>query len=317
MSSIQKTNLFVLFLFVLQFILGLFWSSLMTMVNMPIVINMILSQICMFGIPTILYFIITKSNVKDTLSIKPISPLNILIIVAISIFIQPIMTVLSALTTIFFPNNVTTMLTETAKIPIWLTIIATALTPAIFEEIIFRGIVFSGYRTTSLLKASIMTGLLFGLIHCDAQQFLYAFVMGIFFCFLVYRTGSIFASMISHFTINGSQVLISTILMSSMSSEELLKSTTNTNISDIIASLISSIFLACITAPILILLIWAFIKINKKPEIPEGKIYYNIPKQKQDFIAGKPLAGILLIYFLQVIIIPFAYIIVYVFQNIT
>ena len=60
MNSIKNTNKFVLVLFLNQLILSLFWGLVMDFLNVPLVLNLILSQICVFGIPATLYFIYTK-----------------------------------------------------------------------------------------------------------------------------------------------------------------------------------------------------------------------------------------------------------------
>ena len=314
MNSIKNTNKFVLVLFLNQLILSLFWGLVMDFLNVPLVLNLILSQICVFGIPATLYFIYTKESPKKVLRLNPISFVNILLIIGISIFIQPIMTLLSAITSIFFTNNVSELLIETDNIPLWLMLIGTALTPAIFEELFFRGIVFYGYKTTSLIKASLMTGLLFGLMHMDLQQFLYAFAMGTVFCFLVYKTKSIFASVISHFTINASQIALYSLFTSSLTTSEIDMSL-NPTFMDVMASIFSSILLVVASLPFLALLIWAFLKVNKNTKIDTDEIYYNLPKNMQEPIATKSLAFAVGIFFLQVIIIPviviFIYIILY------
>ena len=55
--------------------------------------------------------------------------------------------------------------------------------------------------------ASILAcALLFALLHLNPQQFLYAFLVGFIFCFLVERTDSLYASILPHMIINGTTV---------------------------------------------------------------------------------------------------------------
>ena len=53
--------------------------------------------------------------------------------------------------------------------------------------------------------------LFFGIFHLDAQQFLYAAVLGFIFSLVVRITNSIYASMIMHFIINGTYVTLAKI----------------------------------------------------------------------------------------------------------
>jgi membrane protease YdiL (CAAX protease family) len=50
-------------------------------------------------------------------------------------------------------------------------------------------------------------------MHLNGQQFLYAFVLGSIFAYIVRVSGSIFTSMIAHFTVNGIQVTMAEISM--------------------------------------------------------------------------------------------------------
>ena len=51
-------------------------------------------------------------------------------------------------------------------------------------------------------KAILMSGFLFGLMHFDFQKLLGTFLLGVLIGFIVYRTNSIFAGMMAHFTNN-------------------------------------------------------------------------------------------------------------------
>ena len=72
----------------------------------------------------------------------------------------------------------------------------------------FRGLIFSRYKKIGLDKAVLATGLIFAIAHFSPQQFLYAFFIGALFCVFVHKTQSILASVIPHFIINTSQVIL-------------------------------------------------------------------------------------------------------------
>ncbi len=302
-NSIKKTNKFLLFVLIFQVIVGFTWVSFTASLNVNPALEMILIQFITFGIPTIIYFFITKENPKQVLSIRPISILNILIIIGISIFVQPFMNVLSGITSLFFENNAENIINGTINLPLWVTLLSTALTPAIFEEIVFRGIVFNGYKTTSIVKACFMCGLFFGITHMNIQQFSYTIVMGILFAFLVYKTKSIFASMISHFTINGTQVVMSS-LASTIRTNQAVETSLAISTSERIIAILVLLFIALIVSPIFVLLIKAFLKVNKNNTIEDDIIHYNIPKEQQEPIFNIYLIFILVVFFIEVILLP-------------
>jgi hypothetical protein len=66
-----------------------------------------------------------------------------------------------------------------------------------------RGVILGNYKHVSIKKAALMNGLMFGILHLNINQFVYAFVLGVVMAYIVYYTGSIFPSMLLHFCING------------------------------------------------------------------------------------------------------------------
>lgn len=81
-------------------------------------------------------------------------------------------------------------------------IFASAVLPAFCEEFANRGMLLSGLKELGLKKAIIISGLIFGLMHLNIGQFGYAFLIGMFFAFVFFATGSIWPSIIIHFMNN-------------------------------------------------------------------------------------------------------------------
>lgn len=294
---------------IFQIFLSFIWAFVARAMNWGVPASIIASQVFIFGLPIAVYFIITKEPVLDTLSIRPISFINVLLVIMMAIFVQPFMSALSAVTSIFFPNAASDLFGETFSysLPVLLGMIA--ILPAIFEEAFFRGVILSGYRKVGILKSCIITGLLFGLMHANLQQLLYASVMGIAFAFLVYVTRSIFASVIAHFTINASQVILSYSIMSRYGEKMFTQPQAPLNIGDIIMSLISIGLLCFITAPVLILLVWVFIKYNKVKNPPAPKFSgapYRPARGSEESFFDIPFCLSILVYTIFVIVLPAA-----------
>ena len=90
-----------------------------------------------------------------------------------------------------------------------LLVLVSAITPAICEEIIFRGMILNGLRTKFNDYASIaLSAFMFALIHGNLQQFIYPFLLGLIYGWLCLRTGSVIPSIIAHFVNNFLVVLL-------------------------------------------------------------------------------------------------------------
>lgn len=50
---------------------------------------------------------------------------------------------------------------------------------------------------------------MFGCMHMNLNQFIYAFALGVYLAFLVEATGSVFSSMLAHFTLNATSTVMS------------------------------------------------------------------------------------------------------------
>ena len=204
---IKRGNLFMLILVLYMMAVGMILSFLRLEIS-SYYLNIFLFIIS-FGLPFLIYLKVIKAKPQDILPLKPLGGLNILLIICVSFLFLPLLMAISAVSSLMFDNNVELFFDEMAGYSIFHMLILVALLPAILEEIIFRGIVLSNLKNISIKKAACISGLFFALIHMDLQQFLYAFIMGIVFCYMTYYTKSIYAAVLSHFTINAAMVLLS------------------------------------------------------------------------------------------------------------
>jgi membrane protease YdiL (CAAX protease family) len=78
-----------------------------------------------------------------------------------------------------------------------------ALTPAICEEFLFRGLVqYNLSKATNHKLGFIITGVIFAMYHANPFSFIPLIALGIYFGYLVYKSGSIFLAMLAHFVNN-------------------------------------------------------------------------------------------------------------------
>ena len=162
-----------------------------------------------YAVPVIVFFIISKDVMrKDVLSLKALPLRDILCLCTIGLFIQPLLLIVSALSSLISPNNVPAAIQSYSTVSFWQTFAIIAFLPGIMEEIIFRGIILSNYKNVPFKQTAVVTGFIFAMAHSDLQQFPYTFIMGMLFVFLVHRSGSILASIVPHMIINAVQSLI-------------------------------------------------------------------------------------------------------------
>ena len=79
-----------------------------------------------------------------------------------------------------------------------------ALSPAICEEVLFRGVILSSLKDKIPPSLCIIiVGFLFGVFHMHIFRMFPTALLGMALTFIVYRTGSIYLSVIAHFFNNG------------------------------------------------------------------------------------------------------------------
>ena len=78
-----------------------------------------------------------------------------------------------------------------------------AVTPAIMEELFFRGLIMGVFRKFTNIHVAIwVTGILFSLLHLQILGFFPRMALGIVFGYLCYWSGSLFPCIIAHFVNN-------------------------------------------------------------------------------------------------------------------
>jgi sodium transport system permease protein len=93
--------------------------------------------------------------------------------------------------------------------PLWVSLVALALTPAICEEALFRGPILLGLRQRfSMATACVLTGILFGILHGDLWRFVPTSLLGALLAWVALASGSIVPAMVVHFFNNGALTVL-------------------------------------------------------------------------------------------------------------
>lgn len=211
MKKIKEANIYFLIILLLQLFLPVY--MLFKVLNITdIRIMLTLNHIIVFIIPAIIYLLLTRQSPKKVLRLNKLYLKDILIIIGLAFVCQPIMTFFSLISQFFFENEIGNFVGEIVNTPYWILLLLVAVLPAITEEITVRGVVLSGYDNKNTYVACIASGLIFGIMHLDPQQFLYATVLGFILALVVRITNSIFAASIMHFIINGTSITIQKVI---------------------------------------------------------------------------------------------------------
>lgn len=77
------------------------------------------------------------------------------------------------------------------------------VTPAVFEELAFRGLVFGVLaKHTRLIEALLVSSVAFAILHLNVMALFSHTAMGLWFCWLRWRSGSLWPGMLAHFLHN-------------------------------------------------------------------------------------------------------------------
>jgi len=208
-SPLKKSALFGIFLLAFYFGGAVLIKFILKRYNIHLtnVQIILMSQLGLVLVPVIIYFLVTRDNIIKTLKLYPISFTCLVKVILFAFCIQPLVMTVSAIGNLFFTNYTTnTIIGLSNALPYPVMLLLAAMLPAIIEEISTRGIILSGFKGQLTFPSAVINGLIFAILHGNVQQGLYAFILGFVFVYLVNAAGSIFASMVAHFIINGTSV---------------------------------------------------------------------------------------------------------------
>ena len=311
MKKVLKGNIYFLIILLLEIFAPIVLLPIYKFVGVTdIRIVLLINHIVLFLLPALIYLLINKLSIKQTLRLNRLYLKDTLLIILLGFIVQPVMMFFSLISSFFFNNEVGAFVSEITSTPYILLLGLIALLPSITEEVTIRGIVLSGYDNQNKYIAALITGLFFGILHLDPQQFLYATALGFLFAIVVRITNSIYASMIMHFIINGTSVTLAKIASMIMDIFPNINEGTdftlkNISISEKMILIFSYGFLAIIFSVFVFLIIYYLDKINKKRNIEDinsedkKEVYQKNTKER---MINLPFVLIIVIYIVYMVI---------------
>lgn len=171
-------------------------------------LGVIFSQVCLV-LPTVIYLLVNRMSYTETVRLRKMRLQDILLTLLFGILIGPVHTLINALSLVFSTGVIGfTVIDIVQEVPFLGGIVLVAVLPAIAEETVYRGAFYNEYSKIHVLKAALLSGFLFGIMHGNINQFCYALILGILLALLVEATGSILSSMLVHFWINASSTVL-------------------------------------------------------------------------------------------------------------
>lgn len=179
--------------------------------RMPVYVSILISQALVFC-PFFFYCKRKHIKIREFIPYRKMNLASIVLTVVCTYLMYPLIIVVNAISMIFTTSGSAQVMDMMQGQSLVLNLLFMALLPACVEEFAFRGVLFQTYRKSRMLPAVLLSGFLFGCMHMNLNQFMYAFVLGVYLAFLVEATGSIFSSMIAHFTLNATSTVMTFLL---------------------------------------------------------------------------------------------------------
>ncbi|MCA9524018.1 MAG: CPBP family intramembrane metalloprotease [Myxococcales bacterium] len=173
--------------------------------------GLLLSQYLLLALPVVLLLVVRRADPVDALALRLPSWRGVAGVVALGLSSWVILVGWQELQNrvLPLPRELLRGLDGLVELPrtpqgIALLFFGVALTPAICEELVFRGLLFSALARRLSGRATVaLTAVAFGLFHLSIHRFVGTAFLGLLMGLAVWRTGSIVSSMLFHALHNG------------------------------------------------------------------------------------------------------------------
>ena len=151
-----------------------------------------------------------KADVRDIFPLKTPRVVNSIGVVMMWIGVMLLEMALLCVIAVFFPEQFfgvqSGMQDQFMGIPLGMLVLAVAVTPAICEEVLFRGVFLNSLERGGWWKnrwiSVVICGLVFGMFHGDWIRMIPTAIAGIVMSYLLLETGNLFYNCLFHFVNN-------------------------------------------------------------------------------------------------------------------
>ncbi len=206
MRKVSTANIIFLIVIALQTLVSIFMA--IFDVDFSTITAMLLSQAILI-VPFVVYVIATRQNPLQLIRFKKVNWWSVLLAICIGIASYPVMVCLNMVSMLFVDNVMVDTMAELMPMGFAANMALLALTPAIVEETLFRGVIYNTYSNRKPLAGIFLSAFLFGIMHMNFNQMPYTMFLGIILALTLEACDSIIGPMIVHFTINGGSTILS------------------------------------------------------------------------------------------------------------
>lgn len=217
--EIKKINWLMVGVFTLHIVVSLVLYNFPGMFEIGILLNLSLGEIMLF-LPMVVYLFLWKlsaakrndfeteedvnpQTLRERLHYNKVKPSTLLYALIFTWLSMPLTTLINAISMLFVDNTIMALSQQILGVAFPVMLFFMAVVPAFCEETLFRGVVYGGYRKHGdKFAAVLLSGFLFGVMHMNLNQALYAFAIGVLLALLFEATDSIFPTMLFHFVYN-------------------------------------------------------------------------------------------------------------------
>ena len=153
--------------------------------TLDIVPNFILSQGIIL-IPALLGVYVSKENLFQLAGFRKIKVSTVFKIFLFTFLSMPLTALINMISMLFVDNTVAAISGDVLEAPFLVMLFIIGIFGPFSEELVFRGIVYQGYRRSgTAFAAMLLSALLFALMHMNFNQAAYALVIGVMVVLLV------------------------------------------------------------------------------------------------------------------------------------
>jgi sodium transport system permease protein len=175
----------------------------------------LITQLAMVASPALLMTIMLTRSPRRTLLLRLPKLWTLPAAFVLAIALHPVSLLLAEVVQRLYPmpESLRRAMQPHLEVPLAAALAIFALTPAICEELAFRGFILSGLRHLGhKWQAILISSIFFGVTHQVFHQSIVACVMGFVLGYLAVQTGSLLTCVIFHFTTNSMQFAVSSLL---------------------------------------------------------------------------------------------------------
>ncbi len=191
-------------------------------------ISMLVSMLPMYLIGMPVLILLVRTIPADRVERRSIRPGSFIVAVVMSfgaVYLTNIIgNVITAVIGTLKGSSVQNQLANmTESISLWMIVLWMVICAPFMEEYVFRKLIVDRTIRYGQGVAVLVSGLMFGLFHGNLNQFVYAFVLGVFLAFLYVKTGNLKITIAIHMMINFMGGLVSSALMRAIDLDEYLE----------------------------------------------------------------------------------------------